>query len=88
MRDAYASIIKAFEHAGVRLGCKVNLNWVETSELNDENVAGALSELHGIVVPGAFGTRGAEGKISCLRHARTNNPAVSGHLLRLPDGGD
>ena len=71
VRDAYASIIKAFEHAGVRLDCKVNLRWVETSELTDDNVAAALEDLHGIVVPGAFGTRGAEGKIACIRHART-----------------
>jgi CTP synthase len=71
VRDAYASIIKAFEHAGVRLGCKVNLQWIETSQLNDDNVAEALKDLHGIVVPGAFGTRGAEGKIACLKHART-----------------
>ena len=62
---------RAFEHAGVRLGCKVNLQWVETSELNNENVAEALAGLHGIVVPGAFGTRGAEGKISCVHQART-----------------
>ncbi|MFQ5805833.1 MAG: CTP synthase [Phycisphaerae bacterium] len=71
VRDAYASIIKAFEHAGVRLGCKVNLRWIETSDLSDDNVGQALKDLHGIVVPGAFGTRGAEGKIACIKHART-----------------
>lgn len=71
VRDAYASIIKAFEHAGVRLGCRVTLDWVDTTELDDATVGEALAGLHGIVVPGAFGTRGAEGKIACLRHART-----------------
>jgi CTP synthase len=70
VRDAYASILKAFEHAGVRLGCKAQLQWIDTSEVGDHNVAEALSGLHGIVVPGAFGTRGAEGKIACLKHAR------------------
>jgi len=72
VRDAYASLIKAFEHAGVRLGCRVNLRWIETSEVSDRNVAEALAGLHGIVVPGAFGTRGAEGKIACLKYARTH----------------
>jgi CTP synthase len=72
VRDAYASIIKAFEHAGVRLGCRVQLRWIDTSELNDDNAAEALEDLHGIVVPGAFGTRGAEGKIACLKYARTS----------------
>lgn len=78
VRDAYASIIKAFEHAGVRLGCKVDLQWIETSDLDDDNVGDALKGLHGIVVPGAFGMRGAEGKISCLKHARVTGLPVLG----------
>ncbi|MEP0847915.1 MAG: CTP synthase [Phycisphaerae bacterium] len=72
VRDAYASIIKAFEHAGVRLGCRVQLDWVDTSELTDATVEDALKGVHGIVVPGAFGTRGADGKIACLKYARLN----------------
>ncbi|MBU0641557.1 MAG: CTP synthase [Planctomycetes bacterium] len=71
VRDAYASIIKALEHAGVHLGCKVQLRWVDTSEMTDENAAAALQGVDGIIIPGAFGTRGAEGKIACLKHART-----------------
>lgn len=70
VRDAYASILKALEHAGVYLGCKVQMRWVDTSELTDETAAAAVQDLHGIIVPGAFGTRGAEGKIACLKHAR------------------
>ncbi len=70
VRDAYASILKALEHSGVALGCKVHVRWVDTSELTDETAADALGELHGIIVPGAFGTRGAEGKIACLKYAR------------------
>ncbi|MFO0837680.1 MAG: CTP synthase [Phycisphaerae bacterium] len=71
VRDAYASIMKAFEHAGVALGCKVQLRWIDTSELTDDTAPAALAGLDGIVVPGAFGTRGADGKIACLKHART-----------------
>ena len=78
VRDAYASIIKAFEHAGVALGCKVQLHWIDTTELNVDNVAEALRDLHGIVVPGAFGSRGAEGKIACLRYAREAGMPVLG----------
>ncbi len=70
VRDAYASILKALEHAGVYWGCRVHVNWVETSQLTDETVSEAVRDLHGIIVPGAFGTRGAEGKIACLRYAR------------------
>ena len=71
VRDAYASILKALEHAGVFWGCKVLVRWVDTSELTDDTAADALKDLHGIIVPGAFGTRGAEGKIACLKYART-----------------
>jgi CTP synthase len=71
VRDAYASIMKSCEHAGVHLGCKVQLEWVETSELDAANAAAALKNLNGMIVPGAFGTRGAEGKIACIQHART-----------------
>ncbi len=73
VRDAYASIIKAFEHAGVKLGCRVDLQWVDTTNVDDSNVAETLKDLHGVVVPGAFGTRGAEGKIACLQYARVNH---------------
>jgi len=72
VRDAYASIIKAFEHAGVRLGTRVQLKWVDTSELSDGSVADALRDTHGIVVPGAFGMRGADGKIAAIRLARVS----------------
>jgi CTP synthase len=73
VRDAYASILKALEHAGVYLGCRVQTRWVDTSELTDETAAAAVHDLHGIIVPGAFGTRGAEGKIACLKYARLNH---------------
>ncbi|MBN2446543.1 MAG: CTP synthase [Phycisphaerae bacterium] len=72
VRDAYASIIKALEHAGVGCGCRVELDWIDTSEISDANVADALANLDGIIVPGAFGTRGAEGKIACMKYARIN----------------
>ncbi len=77
VRDAYASILKALEHAGAHLGCKVQLRWVDTSELTDETADESLRDLHGIIVPGAFGTRGATGKIACLKYARVNKlPAL------------
>ncbi len=70
LRDSYASIIKALEHAGTSLGLKVKLKWIETTELNAEKAAEELKEVQGIIVPGAFGSRGSEGKINCIRYAR------------------
>lgn len=73
VRDSYASIINALEHAGIALGAKVDIKWIETTNLTDANVAQQLAGVDGIIVPGGFGTRGAEGKISCVKHARENN---------------
>jgi len=72
LRDSYASIIQALEHAGVACGARVRIEWIDTSELTDQNVAAALRDVHGIIVPGGFGVRGTEGKIQCIRYAREN----------------
>ena len=70
IRDAYASIMLALEHAGVHLGAHVQLKWIETTDITAENVADALEGVDGVIVPGAFGARGAEGKILCMQYAR------------------
>ncbi len=73
VRDSYASILNALEHAGIALGCNVKIEWIDTTDIDDTNAANALRDVDGIVVPGGFGTRGAEGKISCIKYARENN---------------
>jgi CTP synthase len=73
VRDSYASIINALEHAGIALGCKAKIKWIETTGLTDENATAHLADVDGIIVPGGFGTRGAEGKIACTKYARENN---------------
>jgi CTP synthase len=73
VRDSYASIINALEHAGIALGCDVKIKWVDTTDITDQNAAEHLEDVDGIIVPGGFGTRGAEGKIACIKYARENN---------------
>ena len=73
VRDSYASIINAIEHAGIALSCNVRIKWIETTGITDWDAAGYLTGLDGIIVPGGFGTRGAEGKIACIKYARENN---------------
>ena len=73
VRDSYASIINALEHAGITLSCDVKIKWIETTDLTDDNVTDSLADVDGIIVPGGFGTRGAEGKIACIKYARENN---------------
>ncbi|HNQ23044.1 MAG TPA: CTP synthase [Phycisphaerae bacterium] len=70
VRDSYASIIQALEHAGTYLGAKVQLTWVDSSDLTDATAQERLAGIHGVIVPGGFGVRGAEGKITCIRHVR------------------
>jgi len=72
VRDSYASIIQALEHAGTALGARVHIAWIETTDLDGDKVAERLKDVHGIIVPGGFGVRGAEGKIACIRYAREN----------------
>jgi len=72
VRDSYASIIKALEHCGAHLGTRVNIEWIDTTELTDADARQVLTSVDGVIVPGGFGVRGAEGKVSCIRHVREN----------------
>jgi len=73
VRDSYASIINALEHAGIERGCEIEIKWIETTDITDSNAGEHLKDVDGIIVPGGFGTRGAEGKIACIKYARENN---------------
>jgi CTP synthase len=73
VRDSYASIINSLEHAGIALAGDVKIKWIDTTSVTDANAAENLADVDGIIVPGGFGTRGAEGKIICVKYARENN---------------
>ena len=75
VRDSYASIIKAFEHAGAVLDTEINLKWIETTDIEEGKlkVEEALEDVDGVLVPPGFGKRGTEGKIKCLKYVRENN---------------
>lgn len=81
MRDAYASIDKAVEHCSAHLNTSVDLRWIETTDLSDQNVGEALDGLDAVIVPGGFGSRGVEGKIACVRHCRTHKLPYLGICL-------
>ena len=81
LRDSYASIIKALEHAGVANDAKVGIEWIDTTDIDASNVADALAGVDGIIVPGGFGVRGTAGKIECIRYARENRLPYLGICL-------
>jgi len=72
LKDAYKSLIEALVHGGVANKVKVNFDWVESEVFEGEDNAAAtrLEGAHGILVPGGFGERGAEGKILAAKFAR------------------
>jgi len=81
LRDSYASIIKALEHAGAAQDAHVHVQWIDTTEVTDDNVAVALADVDGIIVPGGFGVRGTAGKIACVRYARQHRLPYLGICL-------
>jgi CTP synthase len=73
MKDAYKSLIEALTHGGIANNVKVNLDWIESEVFEKEDPAPFLEHVHGILVPGGFGHRGAEGKIKAATFARQHN---------------
>ena len=73
LADAYKSLNEALSHGGIFNNVKVHLKWVESEKLNESNIREKLTGCHGILVPGGFGERGAEGKILAINYARTTN---------------
>ncbi len=72
--DAYKSLSEALFHAGVENGTKVEIDWVNTEEINTmEEAKKAFENADGILVPGGFGSRGTDGKMLAVQYARENN---------------
>ena len=72
LEDSYKSIIDSLVHAGAHLSIKPELDFIETTELEKQNIKERLKEMDGIIVPGGYGARGSEGKISAIKYAREN----------------
>ena len=70
MKDAYKSLIEALSHGGIANKVKVNLDWIELEVFESKDAAPLLEHVNGILVPGGFGQRGAEGKIRAAQFAR------------------
>ncbi len=70
MKDAYKSLIEALSHGGIANKVRVKLDWIESEVFESEDPAPMLEHVNGILVPGGFGQRGAEGKIKAAQFAR------------------
>ncbi|OUQ78624.1 CTP synthase [Flavonifractor sp. An100] len=83
LHDAYLSVVEALTHGGIENDVKVRVRWVDSETVTDNNAAEILDGCQGILVPGGFGDRGIEGKISAVRYARTNRVPFLGICLGM-----
>lgn len=81
--DAYLSVNEALRHAGYYVNSVVNIDFINSEELNKENVAERLKDADGIIVPGGFGDRGIAGMIDAIEYARTNKVPLLGICLGM-----
>lgn len=81
--DSYKSIVEAFIHAGAVNDCKVNIRWVQSDDLTEENIQSRLNGVSGVLVAPGFGGRGIDGKLVAVKYARTNEIPFFGICLGM-----
>lgn len=83
LHDAYISVVEALKHGAVANHAHVNIKWIDSETVTEENVSELLGDVQGILVPGGFGSRGIEGKILAIRYARENGVPFLGLCLGM-----
>jgi CTP synthase len=83
LEDAYLSVVEALRHSGFVHGCGVEIDWVDSETLDDDEVRHRIEEADGILIPGGFGERGIEGKIAAARIAREQGIPYLGICLGM-----
>ena len=81
--DAYKSIVESFIHAGAENECKVNLDYIQSDSLTEDDIINNFSQYDGILVAPGFGERGVDGKIAAIRYARENKVPFFGICLGM-----
>ncbi|MEW6416852.1 MAG: CTP synthase [Nitrospirota bacterium] len=83
LKDSYKSLMEAFAHGGIANDARVNLQWVDSEEIEVYGPERYLSEADGILVPGGFGHRGIEGKVKAIRYSREKKIPFFGICLGM-----
>jgi len=83
LHDAYLSIVESLHHAGIHCGANVKIRWVNAEDVEKNGTEAELKGANGILVPGGFGERGVEGKISAVQYARENKIPFLGICLGM-----
>ncbi len=83
LSDAYLSVVEALRHAAIAWGTELNIRWVNSEEVEAEETESHLEGVNAIIVPGGFGVRGVDGKITAIKYARTNKIPFMGLCLGM-----
>lgn len=83
LHDAYLSVAEALRHAGYAQRAHINIHWIDSETITDENAEEILGCLDGIIVPGGFGGRGIEGMITAAKYAREHKIPYFGICLGM-----
>jgi len=83
LHDAYISVVESLKHAGYKYNSKITIDWIQSEDVTEENVNDYLKDADGILVPGGFGDRGVEGKITAIKYARENKVPFFGICLGM-----
>ena len=83
LHDAYLSVAEALRHAGYEYGTKIDIDWIDSETITEDNYRDLLSSADGILIPGGFGNRGIEGKILAAKYARENKIPYLGICLGM-----
>ena len=83
LHDAYISVVESLKHAGYKYNSKITIDWIQSEDVTEENVNDYLKDADGILVPGGFGDRGVEGKITAIKYARENKIPFFGICLGM-----
>ena len=83
LEDAYLSVAEALRHGGFENSAEVEIKWIQSEGITDENAAEKLGCCDGIIIPGGFGDRGIEGMISAIKYARENKVPLFGICLGM-----
>lgn len=83
LKECYKSLGEALVHGGIDHETKVNINWIESEDIERQGTERILREADGILIPGGFGTRGIEGKVTTIRYARERHVPFLGLCLGM-----
>ncbi|RSK28972.1 CTP synthase [Bacillus sp. HMF5848] len=83
LQDAYISVVEALRHAGYSFDSDISIRWINSEDVTDENIADYMNGVDGILVPGGFGDRGIDGKITTIRYAREQKVPFLGICLGM-----